>query len=854
MPSISNFKGLVTDVDKADIPSGGASKQTNLSTVKPGVMVPRKGVQPVTFDTTDTISSSSFNVFQKLCFCKTRLGEIIAVNGVERGFRWDGVSDTVNILGIDAPAAGPTVATAVTQTGGSDNNITAIVAASGTGTYKLTLSNASHGLSNGDVILVGNVVGTGALPAALNGKKFTLENISGANVELVDTTHSGAYTSGGTWTVDGEGATKSDKDMDGGYSLAYRYKDGSSTPVYSSLSPATVVSANTNEKFSWSAIAYTSNARVTTIEFFRTTAAVTNVFYKVGEVANNASGSTTTFADDKLGDEVLLDKTGDDVTLIHANPPTDLTLIGRRQVPPPTDMAYVVMFQDRYFYFGVVNYSSGTVTTSSGSTTIAGSGTSWTSDMVDRYIEVDAQKTSVKITAVNNSSELVVETAPTVSASSKTYVIYPEKSRRRQILYSYIDEPESVPETNSITLQENAGDDDDIVGAMPYGPFLYILGQRHKYALSYSRNPALDGSVRFLDDRGAFNQYCWDYFENEAFLMDDSGCYLFDGKESKTISAPIQDIFRREGSGDKIDYTKARNFFVKVDRPQEKVYFFVSYKGDTGDYPTRSLVYNIRRQTWDPMHYPLQVSGASSIEKDGESRMILGGENEKVLLLDEGNTDIVTSEATGTATGATGTTLTDSAASFTSAMVGTSVYITDGTGKGQRRTITAQSSTQLTVAAWDTNPDTTSTYVVGAIEWNWRTTSFGMSATSDREDRQIEIKFNPTSSAKSMDLRFYYNNDTSPMSHETTFGFGDAVEIKDTNKEDVVIHMEQDRSGSVGASTGIERYPFDGLYTHHSTNDHQVAIELRGTAGAQSPEIQSVDIQGVNPPQGGAGQ
>ena len=213
MPSISNFKGLVTDVDKADVPAGAAQSQTNLTTVKTGVLQARKGIQPITFSSERTISTSAYNTFQKMCFCKTRLGDIIGVNGVERGFRWDGFSETVDILGIDQPANKPTIATAVTQTGGSDNNITGVAAASGTGSYKLTLSNASHGLSNDDVILVGNVVGTGALPGALNGKKFIVENVAGAVVELKDTTHGGAYTSGGTWMLMGDICWRTDTKM-----------------------------------------------------------------------------------------------------------------------------------------------------------------------------------------------------------------------------------------------------------------------------------------------------------------------------------------------------------------------------------------------------------------------------------------------------------------------------------------------------------------------------------------------------------------------------------------------------------------------------------------------------------------
>jgi hypothetical protein len=72
---------------------------------------------------------------------------------------------------------------------------------------------------------------------------------------------------------------------------------------------------------------------------------------------------------------------------------------------------------------------------------------------------------------------------------------------------------------------------------------------------------------------------------------------------------------------------------------------------------------------------------------------------------------------TGTATSATSTTLTDTGKTFVTAnggMTGWDVKITGGTGVGQRRTITSNTTTQITVPAWTVTPDATSTYRIGA--------------------------------------------------------------------------------------------------------------------------------------------
>lgn len=69
--------------------------------------------------------------------------------------------------------------------------------------------------------------------------------------------------------------------------------------------------------------------------------------------------------------------------------------------------------------------------------------------------------------------------------------------------------------------------------------------------------------------------------------------------------------------------------------------------------------------------------------------------------------------ATGTATSATGTTIVNSAKSWTTSQwVNFQVRIVSGTGAGQIRTITANDATSLTVATWTITPDSTSVYSI----------------------------------------------------------------------------------------------------------------------------------------------
>lgn len=828
MPDIRDFLGQISDGDDSDVPHGAAFTQTNVSTTFNGKLKVRGGIQPASFDATSTISASAYHTFQRMSFVKTRFGDLIGVNGIDRGFRWDGITATVEDLGLTAPAAAPAIVAAAPTGGVKGNSITGV--ATNGGKYRITSGNS---LSNGDKVRIGNVVGTGAMSNDLNGSVFTVESVSSTLFTLVGTSFDGAYSSGGTWSAEGYGATA------GVYTFGYRYLDNTATGIPSSLTAVTTITANENDFFAWSSLSTTAEVRAQhKFQLFRSTAGVTNAMYRV---ATSAYGGSVTFSDE-VDDTVLNNSSVEDVLLILSNPPADNTLVARRFNPPPNDRPIVVQLQNRYFYVGSVQYNRGTVATN-GSTTLTGTGTDWVDTMIDRYVYIDGEVAPIKITAVASGTSLTLETAAATTASSKTYTIRIEASKRRQVMFSEPDEPESVPTVNVFTIQESTGDNDDIIGAMPLNNTLFFLGKRSKYAFNYSVKPTIDGSVRYVEDRGAFNHYCWALHENVAYMMDDSGPYAFSGS-SQPIGEKIHDLFRKDGDGDKIDFTKSDKFHVAVDRAKTRVYYFVSFIGDAETIPTRALVYNLRRQTWDIYHYPQKISSTSVIQINGESRLALGAENSSVHLADSGTTDIVTSETTGTTSSSSGTTLVDSAASFGSSVVGASVYIYEGTGKGQRRTITARTSTQLTVATWATNPDTTSKYVVGAVVWSWKSNAFGLPSLEGRSKREISIKFKPTTGDSRVDVRFYYNNSTTPITNGMSQKLGDAVEVQESNKEDAVIFLQATRNDLENAS-GHERFRFDGQYSSISHGDHRVSVEMRGFAGDDTQEIQRINIEGV---------
>ncbi len=209
-------------------------------------------------------------------------------------------------------------------------------------------------------------------------------------------------------------------------------------------------------------------------------------------------------------------------------------------------------------------------------------------------------------------------------------------SEPNSIYFSEVDEPESVPDTNELVLQQNARDSDAITALVPFGSSMLVMQSRHAYSLSFSKQPLRDADVSPIASRGCLGQRCWDTHEGVCYVLDQYGIYSLSPQgELQDISAPINDIVRTQ-----LDWANAAWNFVLVDATRKIVRAFVAFKADgsTG-YPTRALCYSISTGTWWIERYPHRISAGTTVPmSSGDYRCVYGAAG-GAFLLDEGHLD-----------------------------------------------------------------------------------------------------------------------------------------------------------------------------------------------------------------------
>jgi hypothetical protein len=207
--------------------------------------------------------------------------------------------------------------------------------------------------------------------------------------------------------------------------------------------------------------------------------------------------------------------------------------------------------------------------------------------------------------------------------------------RPNSLLYSEVDEPESVPPENELVLQENTLEPDKIVGLVPLGSQLLIAQSAHLYALSYVAQPVIDASMMLVAYRGLLSQQCADVFNGVAVLVDAFGIYAFDGNNAEAISVPIDDYWR-DGI---IDFSKSSQFHVRADSSTMTVRFFYCRAADSA--PTRALCYCFNTKAWWEETYASPVTASCNSVVAAKNAVLLatgaGGFLKSAGLTDSGS-------------------------------------------------------------------------------------------------------------------------------------------------------------------------------------------------------------------------
>lgn len=797
--SLSPFVGMITNADPSDLPRGAAQLQENLQSLKAGQLSGRGGNQKAAFLNGQSAGTSDVIAVYN---CHRPAGDCLLFETADGALR---------------VGRGPSVM-AVTET-----------TVTGAPTIKTGLNAATRLCMTKD--RKHNVYGVNGLDRGIRWDTMT------SAVEQLGIT---APVDAPTVVVSGAGGSE-----EGDYYCAYRYFDDTlPTPNYSSLSADTIVTAALGQGFVWSGLSVPTEARVSGVEILRGAVgpAAQNKRYSIARLtlAEAALGYTDTFSDNAL----ILAAAAAPETSVFINYPNG-QLCGRRFEPPPDFKKVMFMHQDRAYYCADAVYSVGTASTTSGSREITGSDTTWTEAFVGRYFYNNSESAPLVIEAYISATHLRATTAATASAAFQTYSIRPDPAYRNSVFYSEQDEPESVPiSQNVVTVQQSGGnDEDEMVGGMPFGSVAYLLFDRHIYTLSSYQQPVLDANVTLLANRGALCQRCWDIFEGMAYLMDASGPYsMTPGGAINPIGGAIQNYFR-----DNMDFSKKETFHVTCDPILEIVRFFVVLRTDTVSRPKRALAYHLRTKGWWLETYHCQFGDSGRTEIGSKLRAIAGGEDEAIYFMGEGNTDVVPTQYRGTATAGTATTLTDSAAAFGAEVVGAPVAIVSGTGKGQVAIVTARTATQLTVASWPTaTPDTTSVYLLGAVEYEYLSAQLAVNDSEEWHLAGAEVSFAPTASAALMDVRRYWNHDTTADPNAVDSGVPQTLfPIVTTKAGDPSHVIDLRRNRGSGESGGVAFCPFSGRRNERFEARRELTLQFKGFQGDDQIVIYDAQVLGA---------
>lgn len=480
------------------------------------------------------------------------------------------------------------------------------------------------------------------------------------------------------------------------------------TGEYSGLSPLSAVITAAAKKVTVTRVSTTTDTQVDKWVIFRNTAGETTTFYKVTEVAYG----TTTYDDNTS-----------DVALGAAEVAEDHT-------EPDDSKPFIENFNGRMFLYGSRIESTGTIQKTSASASITGTGTNFRQSHVGQRIKIGTEQVEYTILSVTDSTHLTLTTNYSGSSTSgNLFKIYP--IRRSDIAWSSASSNEGFAIADSAGIYPNDGDIP--TGMKVIGTVLALFKRTKSYRFTFDGDPnpvTGNGQVsRALSSRGLVNNECCVVVADSAFCLDSLGVYQFDGATQEvSIDAAIRRYFHPDDAVDTSLIVKRQysSTWHAVYEPwTNTVWFFVTTGSDT--LPKTAFIFHRENSIWTTHKFQQAITcSATEIDSNGILTAFVGDENGCMWSLSglRQSEGVFSGTRSGTATSGTSSTLTQTGASFYTAnngLTGVPVKIIAGTGAGQERIISSNTSTVLTVSVnWSVTPDATSQYIVGYIESTWR--------------------------------------------------------------------------------------------------------------------------------------
>lgn len=205
-------------------------------------------------------------------------------------------------------------------------------------------------------------------------------------------------------------------------------------------------------------------------------------------------------------------------------------------------------------------------------------------------------------------------------------------------------------------------------------------------------------------------------------FLSERGVYAFDGNRPTHLSKDIDDLLLGDVNQGQLQYAKAVYDF---ENNQYKLYI-PSQGQDQND---TAVVFDLRLGTWQPPVFGRRVNTISTFTDTTNRTRVIYGDYVGYLYRDGfGTNDGIETAYNGSVSAATLGTLTENSANFSTAgdgLAGLYVRIRSGTGEGQERIITANTTAVLSITPnWSVVPDLTSRYSVAGIKSYWRSKDY----------------------------------------------------------------------------------------------------------------------------------
>ena len=433
------------------------------------------------------------------------------------------------------------------------------------------------------------------------------------------------------------------------------------------------------------------------------------------------------------------------------------------------------------------------------------------------------------------------------------------------IYYSEVDEPESVPDSNEIILQQNARDADSLKAMIPFGSALLLMQERHAFSLTFAKTPILDAQVTPLAYRGCLNQRSWDIYGGVCYVLDQYGIYgITPTGQVENLSDAIDNLFRTE-----IEFAKSTWSFVVVDAKTKTLRAFVAFKEDnSAGYPTRALCYSLDTKAWWVEQYPQRVSGGTQVRlSNGDFRCVYAAQSGPVLL-NEGFADLargsvvsvsLANAGTGYRTPPTVTATGGCGAKFQASINKqgslTAIWIVSpgyGYTSGSL-TISPPNDPSIAnpvqaTAVFSASPLSVDTPLYPTYRFKGGAAAYVTEAQDPKaasdSPRTITLHYEPQPKTCEVSLRTYYNNADSPRPNVAPRNRGSG--FAHNTVDNAARHDLAADTLATGADSGIASAMFAGRTLADFSGDRYVAVELVGAKKSTHPlTFYGIDIAGV---------